>query len=560
MATSRTQLPGKYFAHGDRSWTDLVTNSVLLSGFDVSDYLAKAATRDFPIDLLGPILHEITHHSCFDSVVGCALSALHMRARRYAFLTECCEAADTQRVLEDLIRYETATRLLRPLSEGLALFAEFDVIPGASKALSPVVGLATFLFGTHTDMRVSYNVLLQQLRFRKQFVRRKAALLAEPFSCESGYLPGYMAVKYLWRNAMGRSERACDSDLFFSYLRSFFFGDPNFAAVILDTSTSEIESARAISNYFQERIDFLLKSDLDEALQEFEEWVVGTDPSEDRGLPQGIGADEIHESAARNSILDLIASQPRHDDYSLTLAAHDYMILEERALLHLGNKPVKVEVRAPAEVAVTDDAGNQLPVGKLVADIPPGAHDGRLSVVFSTDQTQFAFVVVLGKAVAVARPLIGGEGARWDLLCRSAVNRPVSEDLYPTLEGALNLVRERDALALVLNHTEAQGIKVADGIYTQLAVDRRKIDCEPILNVLRASGYFGLVGHDFSLLEALAAIGLANTVTEHRQLMRVPLIQMGVSLGNVEEKLEDCSNRFGERLILGDKESLSATI
>jgi hypothetical protein len=558
MTTTAAEARHHYHAHADRSWTDLVTNAVLLSGFDVGDYLLKAATREFPIDLLGPVLHEVAHHACFDSVVGCALSALHMRARRYAFLAEDSDDAFADEIMEDLIRYETATRLLRPLGEGLGLFAEFDAIPGRSDVISPVVGLATLLFGTHTDLDVSCNVLLQTLRFRKAFVRRKASLLAEPFSCESGYLPGYMAVKYFFRHAGRKSRRAADRDLFLSFLRTFFYADPGFAAVILNAETSGIDSASSISSYFQQRIGQYLEMDLERALEEFEGWVLSTGSGE-RGVPQGIGADDGRDAAAWNRISGVIASAPYGDDAALTVAARDYMILEERALLHVGRKPVTVTAHPDGTAAVTDEGGQELPGGKFVGHLEPGSHPGLLSLVFSTDESQLAFVVVVDRRVVFARPIIGGEGQRWQLLCRSAANRPVNEDLEASFESALNRIRSLPSFA-PLAFVEQQSLSVADSIYTQLAVDPSNPHHEAILDMLRASGFYGLLDEDRKLVEAFAAIGLANTVTKDRTLMAIPLTQMGTSLGDTELRVNTCEHRWGERFLLGDAQRLFATI
>lgn len=76
------------------------------------------------------------HHWCFQSAVGSTLSLLYLRARRTALVISVQEEKSTPAsdsdVVEDLGRYELVVNLLRPLAEGLALFAEFDVVPQRS--------------------------------------------------------------------------------------------------------------------------------------------------------------------------------------------------------------------------------------------------------------------------------------------------------------------------------------------------------------------------------------------------------------------------------------------
>src|SRR5207244_11234437 len=85
-------------------------------------------------------LHEATHHWCFTSPVVFAIAGIVLRARLEAVRAVENNAPFPHSIIVDLVRAEAATCLLRPIAEGLALFAEFDVVSRMrSKALSPVL-------------------------------------------------------------------------------------------------------------------------------------------------------------------------------------------------------------------------------------------------------------------------------------------------------------------------------------------------------------------------------------------------------------------------------------
>src|ERR1700759_4269224 len=109
-----------------RSFVDPDTNTTLIRDFDPARYLAWLEGR--PLvgrGLLANFLHEWTHRSCNMSRVGSAPALLKLRSGIRTF-NELDATAD-------YLRCMTATALLEPLSEGLALFAEFDAYPGDSE-------------------------------------------------------------------------------------------------------------------------------------------------------------------------------------------------------------------------------------------------------------------------------------------------------------------------------------------------------------------------------------------------------------------------------------------
>lgn len=243
--------------HASRSHTDALTNLVVLSSFDIGRHFQEIVDRDLPIATLPTFLHEATHHWCFDTPVGLALHLLFMRARRAALRPE---GENRWQILDSVVRYEVARDFIYPLSEGIALFAEHDAIPGAAKTISTPMMSAAALYGRGYafEGEQPYETLplvLAGARISRGHTRRKAALLLEPMSCaKGGYLPGYMLVKGLWRHAWPKSELFRDSDFFLQYLRAQLFDDWGLVARLLDDNKKDIGALDAIMSHIAARL------------------------------------------------------------------------------------------------------------------------------------------------------------------------------------------------------------------------------------------------------------------------------------------------------------------
>src|SRR5262249_31414932 len=132
-------------AMAERSTIDLLTNHTIFSSDDLRNNLPELLTPEgtLPNELLPTFLHEATHHWCFTSPVGTAIATLGLRGRVSAF--RAMEASTPQeaknwdvRAADDIARAEVASLLMRPLAEGMATFAEFDLnISRRSQAVPP---------------------------------------------------------------------------------------------------------------------------------------------------------------------------------------------------------------------------------------------------------------------------------------------------------------------------------------------------------------------------------------------------------------------------------------
>src|SRR5712691_4525249 len=117
--------------------------------FKDPDYYADLIKRrDLPVHTLSTFIHEATHHWCFTSPLGMALMLLYLSAARRALHWAETDEAGRTEAMNDLCTYQLVISILRPLNEGLAQFAEYDVLPpDRGKLISPPMRAAlTFLF------------------------------------------------------------------------------------------------------------------------------------------------------------------------------------------------------------------------------------------------------------------------------------------------------------------------------------------------------------------------------------------------------------------------------
>jgi hypothetical protein len=262
------------------SWTDPVTNYTLLPPTGPFDFRSLLQRELYNFKLWPTFLHEATHHWCFSSPVGTALALIKLRALRQAHLLPLHHHGDRDRLLDaiadDLMRYEAAIDILRPLAEGLALFAEFDATPGHAETLSPLMHTFTTLMAANlapknTDVLDTTRQLLSDMR--SELLPRKANLLARPFSYDGGgYLPGYLAIKVIWRwMTQHRGHNiAFDTDFFLNYIRAYFYDDLELVAILLNDEDQDVVATEAIGLHINDRIVKLFKSDFADQMEAYD--------------------------------------------------------------------------------------------------------------------------------------------------------------------------------------------------------------------------------------------------------------------------------------------------
>ena len=369
---------------GDRfgSTTDLITNLTTFPQVrlraEIPDMFRMGPS---PSRHLQSFLHEATHHWCFHSPVGAALSTLTLRARIDSARLLDERTTDREAILERLTRTVTRQRVaqacLGPLVEGLALFAEFDATPRMrTRVRSTVMDQVAFFFGMPVPGSTSEDTLmlfgdsaegipdvqhevdrwlmlvLGKSRMTASCVDRKANILVHPFEVTSGYLPGYLFVKSVWDGLARRAPRLRnETDLFLIYLRHHVFADAVLVQTLLSTSTDDAsEIAMTVAQAIDQRFEALL--DVRPEMVEMLEEVIDSEvfSSEDPRYLQAIQVDPDDWQLAAGQLRALadILGAPPDDDldiYDTGLHVAWQAAMAGRAFVSMGAMPLTFAVR-----------------------------------------------------------------------------------------------------------------------------------------------------------------------------------------------------------------------
>jgi hypothetical protein len=256
----------------DTSWVNLFTNEAFIKNLDTTSLSNIIIGQKFPKEIFFSFIHEGTHHWCFTSYVGYALFLARMRAyessckimHRGGGFSSTDERWD---IYTDHIRFTTLQRILQPLIEGMALFAEYDSFPTDTEAIPPhlVYSAVVFcgipkheLFKNGNDVKKiedSYRDFLYEKRFRGDGVIRKSELLVSSMSVsKSPYLAGYLFVKNLQRILFHSSSRFIDPNLFLNFLWAYIFNDFGLVNIVLDENIKDESVPIVFCQYFENRI------------------------------------------------------------------------------------------------------------------------------------------------------------------------------------------------------------------------------------------------------------------------------------------------------------------
>lgn len=227
-----------------------------------------------PVEKLPILLHELTHSQCFLTVVGKTfrdLWQLILAATRDPQLErqlgEGSMPSDLLRLMQNLA---AGVIVYEPWTEGLALFAEWDGLPGNSPAASKAMVQASTLYflncsaATPEAMWASFAEDVTRARRLPHLRLRKTNLLSVGIDEPKGhYLAGYLGVKALHRKAVAGSQRFADSDFFCSFATLILFHDPVAATILLDIDTPFSEWLGRLERRLSDRLSVFGAANLD---------------------------------------------------------------------------------------------------------------------------------------------------------------------------------------------------------------------------------------------------------------------------------------------------------
>lgn len=173
---------------------------------------------------------------------------------------------------EELRKVIAFRKLLSPISEGLALYTQFDYFPanffiGAGKR-SPYDALIEFLLarrgfeeteGTRFDLASVAWEALSNARLSELALQKKRELLLKSFLTIDDHVTGYLIIKASVARARCNShfEFLHDGHLL-PLIMSLFYNCPEFVQIVLDSTVGAIEAIYRVSLILQQRLELLL--------------------------------------------------------------------------------------------------------------------------------------------------------------------------------------------------------------------------------------------------------------------------------------------------------------
>jgi hypothetical protein len=323
----------------EQSWTDILTNETFVHPLNDLVEPSDVIGGKIPIGAVPPLIHEAAHHSCLSSAVGLALAAADLQARR---LAASGSKSDLERASTIVLTNRLVIELYRPLLEGLALFAEFDALPGSSRIISRPL-LFTLRHTVPRDkadqwQRELFAILTAAWQTRGSVDRRRD-VLGTSLMDRGGYLLGYLYVK-TWSGWVSRRAPIFhDSDFAFFFLSEYFWNDFELAALLLDETGDEVAALRRVLDYCFERLYSVTSTEIawDEQAAIFEQ--ITLDNEIDDPLAEGFTLGPVPfpgeaAEAGREKLERLVASFPLEEG----------KILARRNMLHLFSLPVVTEL------------------------------------------------------------------------------------------------------------------------------------------------------------------------------------------------------------------------
>lgn len=227
--------------------THFFTNRTLLKSLSFTKNYKPIADGTLSLAYLGEFLHEGTHHTCLTTPVGLALSSLQLIA-----LASHYGHPEVAGLRNAVGRAGYVRDGFRPILEGLALFAQFDLGRDDSGESSVVISRMMIPFAgselrglsreaiERGGMEEVFGKKLFMARLSEHAVANKSALLAKSLDQDpASYLAGYLWIKAYWLALMQRDGRYWDPEYFFCFLIFHIFEDEEFAALLGEPTAPE---------------------------------------------------------------------------------------------------------------------------------------------------------------------------------------------------------------------------------------------------------------------------------------------------------------------------------
>jgi hypothetical protein len=233
------------------SATHFTRNNFIVRGLESGAKLTDILEGSLPTHLVRDLIHELTHHWCFTFSAGYAIAMLRLRAQ-FAMVGKHESWQDLMAASTDEVLVQVARAALDPIAEGLALFAELDLKPGA-RITSPIFRWVQLLFlrsdidrvrqtlgnkagaaaaAAELDMAILRVLERERATPECQLVREN--LLSQPFALEASghYLLGYALMRRMERRLRQTFGALAEPCLVLEWVARFIFDDAQFLLLL----------------------------------------------------------------------------------------------------------------------------------------------------------------------------------------------------------------------------------------------------------------------------------------------------------------------------------------
>lgn len=505
------------------AYTDPTSNAVVIDNFDPLACVDAMREGRMPIELLPTVLHECTHHVTFDSHVGIAIGALC--ASPASLWTMGIGSNQPLLPHRDVAVMRVHRTLHTPLIEGMAMFAEHDLVTGDSPLVTTMTEHVLPLFSSTNDH-------LRAARLQPDWVERKRILLSQPVDDQQRYLLGYLAVKALYRRMRAACPPLSDPELFLLTVMRHVFHDPAGAGALLKLPERSDDPAQAfvsvavdvatIVEHFQDVTERLLTKPAAVGLFHAKAVLQSSGPS-----PLGDGLDLL--AGFRIGLIQVNAVWPR--------------IFKHRSEFRFGVRHVMVDV---------DDAGTILLDGqplhgvRAVPNSLRGTVEGTVEAVRLGDRRTTAICVAVYEGLVAVLDCATGEWNPPHLVKQL--------DQFPSaiaLEGAMHEFADKQELVLgnpeiraMVDDCERQSHETVKLIYPQMILDRRpREERDAMLGYLGTRGVCGAMSEKDQT--AVARLSLAAGTGRNIDVLARELSLSADALKHEVRRLNDSTPDLG---------------
>lgn len=254
----------------DKSWADTFSNKTFIKNLNPESITNIFLGTNLPSKLFFPLVHESTHHWTYLSGIGSLLYFYLTKAYSSVTSLRSIEPQDISTdtewdILSDYLRYEVLAKVYEPLSEGMALFAEYDTYPTDTEAIPTHLVRVCYMFSgknyitsdiTMKEREKIYTEFLIKHRIitGKGIEQKKDLLISSLDIKESPYLAGYQLLKNLQRIISKTNSKYMDTNLFLYFIKEFFFNDTELIELLLDDTIKDELIYPQVINHFQKRL------------------------------------------------------------------------------------------------------------------------------------------------------------------------------------------------------------------------------------------------------------------------------------------------------------------